>query len=93
MIKVFTGIFASFCFLLAGCSSHNKVADVPQHGTSVNISHHAMMNDSASANCSLAGGQVRLSPQLDGSAISVCQLGNGRQCSEAALARGACIGG
>lgn len=73
---------------LTACSN----SDVPQQGNSINIGHRNVnMAHSAAQTCSLAGGKLRMAPQLDGSSVGVCSMSNGRQCDEFALMQGSCI--
>jgi putative hemolysin len=94
MITALRVLLVGAVLVLAACSSHDDSSDVPQKGNSVNIGAHSVnMDTPAYAACSMAGGQLRLAPQLDGSRIGMCSLSNGRQCSEAALLQGRCSAG
>ena len=94
MITAFRVLLAAGVLVLAACSSHEDSADVPQKGNSVNVSARTVNMDSpAYAACSMAGGQLRLAPQLDGSRVGMCSMSNGRQCSETALMQGRCTAG
>jgi putative hemolysin len=88
MITALRVLLAGTVLLLAACSSHDDSADVPQKGN-----HSVNMDSPAYAACSMAGGQLRLAPQLDGSNVGMCSMANGRQCSEAALMQGRCTAG
>ncbi|AVF34349.1 putative hemolysin [Rahnella sikkimica] len=91
MITAFRVLLAAGVLVLAACSSHDDSADVPQKGNSVNVGQRTVNMDSpAYAACSMAGGQLRLAPQLDGSRVGMCSMANGRQCSEASLMQGLC---
>ncbi|MDU3715242.1 MAG: DUF333 domain-containing protein [Klebsiella michiganensis] len=48
------------------------------------------MSSSGQANCAMVGGSLSVARQLDGSAIGMCALPNGKRCSEQALAGGSC---
>lgn len=74
------------CALLAGCSSTDN--EPPQQGTSAHVPPKVIMSDLASSACENAGGTLALSHQLDGSAVGMCQLANGRRYSENALISG-----
>ncbi|CAM3927209.1 MULTISPECIES: DUF333 domain-containing protein [Rahnella] len=94
MITAFRVLLAAGVLVLAACSSHDEPAEVVQKGNSVNVGQRAVNMDSpAYAACSMAGGQLRLAPQLDGSRVGMCSMANGRQCSEAALMQGRCTAG
>ncbi len=83
-------LLAAGTLMLAACSNHDT-AEVPQQGNSVNIGQHVVnLEGPVAANCSLIGGQLRLARQLDGSSVGMCQMANGRRCSESALMSGAC---
>ncbi|MCP1436750.1 putative hemolysin [Erwinia persicina] len=75
------------CVLLTGCSHDNEP---PQQATSAHVPPKVVMSDLAASACSDAGGTLALSRQLDGSAVGMCQLANGRRCGESALASGSC---
>ena len=94
MITALRVLLAGAVLVLAACSSHDDSNDVPQKGNSVNLSNHSVNMDSpAFAACSMAGGQLRMAPQLDGSRLGMCSMSNGRQCSESALMAGRCTAG
>ena len=69
----------------------------PAQTDAANISVHAtannqtQLNQPAQENCLKAGGVARLAQQLNGQAVKMCQLPNGRQCEEALVMRSACI--
>ncbi|UYA60638.1 YdbJ [Pectobacterium sp. F1-1] len=44
-------------------------------------------------NCTLIGGTMALSRQLDGASVGACQLANGKRCSEQSLMNGSCPAG
>ena len=68
--------------LLSACSS-----EPVQH---VTPGMRAAMSDAGQANCAMIGGSLSVARQLDGSAIGMCALPNGKRCSEQALAGGSC---
>ncbi|WP_075181852.1 DUF333 domain-containing protein [Pantoea sp. 1.19] len=76
-----------FAALLSACSSSNEP---PQQATAAHVPMHVSMSAFATEACSGAGGTLALSRQLDGSAAGMCQLANGRRCSESALMSGGC---
>ncbi|MEI7063374.1 DUF333 domain-containing protein [Dickeya chrysanthemi] len=47
----------------------------------------------AEVNCTLAGGRMGFSRQLNGASIGTCLLANGKRCSETALMNGSCPAG
>lgn len=77
------------CVLLAGCSSSDN--EPPQQATSAHVPPKVVMSGLATSACANAGGTLALSHQLDGTAVGMCQLANGRRCGENALASGSCI--
>ena len=89
MITAFRVLLAAGVLVLAACSSHDNSADVPQKGNSVNIGQRSVnMDRPAYAACSMAGGQLRLAPQLDGSRVVMCSLAHGRHRSRSCLSDG-----
>ena len=90
MKTAFKLLLVSTTLLLAACSSNKETAEVPQKGNSFNISHRNQdANSPVAAACSLAGGSLQLSRQLDGSSVGMCQMANGRRCMQGALLSGA----
>ncbi len=87
-MKAATFLLAGCALFLVGCSS-NSDNEPPQQATSAHIPK-VMMSELASSACTSAGGTLALSRQLDGSAVGMCQLANGRRCGESALAGGTC---
>ena len=73
--------------LLSACSS-----EPVQQATAAHVSPgmRAAMSDAGQANCAMIGGSLSVARQLDGSAIGMCALPNGKRCSEQALAGGSC---
>lgn len=88
-MKAATFLLASCALLLSACSS-NSDNDPPQQATSAHVSPKVVMSDLAASACTSAGGTLALSRQLDGSAVGMCQMANGRRCDENALASGSC---
>ncbi|TQI80639.1 putative hemolysin [Serratia fonticola] len=68
---------------LAACSSNNE--EPPQIATSANIGVIP-----TSENCASLGGVTTIAHTLNGDALRMCQMPNGKQCEETALGRGAC---
>lgn len=75
--------------LLSACSSNDEPV---QQATAAHVSPgmRAAMSSSGQANCAMVGGSLSVARQLDGSAIGMCALPNGKRCSEQALAGGSC---
>ncbi|RTP27560.1 putative hemolysin [Enterobacter roggenkampii] len=73
--------------LLSACSS-----EPVQQATAAHVvpGMKAAMSSSGQANCSMIGGSLSVARQLDGSAIGMCALPNGKRCSEQSLAVGTC---
>lgn len=76
--------------LISACSHHADIDDeVPQQATAAHIMPVHMQN-LATTQCQSVGGSLAYSRQLDGSRLGMCQLTNGKRCSEAALISGDC---
>jgi len=73
--------------LLSACSSEPEQQATAAH---VTPGMRAAMSDSGQANCAMVGGALSVARQLDGSAIGMCALPNGKRCSEQSLATGSC---
>jgi len=73
--------------LLSACSSEPVQQATAAH---VTPGMRAAMSDSGQANCAMIGGALSVARQLDGSAIGMCALPNGKRCSEQSLATGSC---
>ena len=71
--------------LLSACSSEPVQQATAAH---VTPGMRAAMSDAGQANCAMIGGSLSVARQLDGSAIGMCALPNGKRCSEQALAGG-----
>ncbi|AOR65563.1 DUF333 domain-containing protein [Pectobacterium wasabiae] len=83
--------------LLAGCSNHSEnTAATQQKATQNNDENVAVLLKSSSpvdVNCTLIGGTMGVSRQLDGASVGACQLANGKRCSEQSLMNGSCPAG
>lgn len=88
-MKIAATLLVSAAVLLSACSSHNDDNDPPQQATAAHI-QPVVMSSLAETNCADAGGMLAYSRQLDGSRIGMCQLTNGKRCSENALISGNC---
>ncbi|EIC82036.1 DUF333 domain-containing protein [Serratia sp. M24T3] len=82
-------LLAGATLVLAACSSHKETADVPQQANSFNIAR-SLNNGPASAACSMVGGSLQLTRQLDGTSVGMCQMSNGRRCAQEAVMNGTC---
>ncbi len=82
-------LLAGATLVLAACSSHKEAADVPQQANSFNIAR-SLNNSPAAAACSMVGGSLQLTRQLDGTSVGMCQMSNGRRCAEGAVMNGTC---
>ncbi|ELY4302411.1 DUF333 domain-containing protein [Cronobacter turicensis] len=73
--------------LLSACSS-----EPVQQATAAHVppGMRAAMSSAGQANCAMVGGSLSVARQLDGTSTGMCALPNGKRCSEAALASGAC---
>jgi len=73
--------------LLSACSN-----EPVQQATAAHVAPgmRAAMSNSGQANCAMIGGSLSVARQLDGSAIGMCALPNGKRCSEQSLAGGSC---
>ncbi len=76
-------LLAGAVLALAACSSNSE--EPPQIATSANIGLIP-----TSANCASVGGVTTIAHTLNGDALRMCQMPNGKQCDESALGRGAC---
>lgn len=89
-MKAATFLLAGAALILSACSSNSDDNEPPQQATAAHVQPHVVMSSMAEANCANAGGILAFSSQLDGSRIGMCQLVNGRRCSEQALIGGNC---
>ncbi|ARU94085.1 putative hemolysin [Tatumella citrea] len=88
-MKIAALLLVSASVLLSACSSPNDNNEPPQQATAAHI-QPVVMSSLAESNCAGAGGILAYSRQLDGSRIGMCQLANGKRCSESALIGGSC---
>ncbi|KGD81136.1 putative hemolysin [Pantoea sp. PNA 14-12] len=89
-MKAATFLLAGAALLLSACSSNSDDNEPPQQATAAHVQPRVVMSAMAEASCTNAGGTLAFSNQLDGSCIGMCQLVNGRRCSEQALLGGNC---
>jgi putative hemolysin len=76
-------VLAGAVLLLAACSSKNE--EPVQQGNSARIN-----SLQTSASCAIVGGVTTVTHNLNGEAIRMCQMPNGKQCEESTLGQGAC---
>ena len=88
-MKAATFLLAGAALLLSACSSSDD-NEPPQQATAAHVQPKVAMSSLAESNCESAGGTLAFSRQLDGSSTGMCQLANGRRCSESALESGSC---
>ncbi len=88
-MKIAALLLVSASLILSACSSTNDDNEPPQQATAAHI-QPVVMSSLAETNCAGAGGILAYSRQLDGSRIGMCQLANGKRCSETALLGGSC---
>ncbi len=87
-MKAATFLLAGAALLLSACSNSDN--EPPQQATAAHVQPRVSMSSLAESNCANAGGTLAFSRQLDGSSTGMCQLANGRRCSESALESGSC---
>ena len=87
-MKAATFLLAGAALLLSACSSSDS--EPPQQATAAHVQPKVSMSSLAVSSCASAGGTLAFSRQLDGSSVGMCQLANGRRCSESALESGSC---
>ncbi|MFT8211398.1 MAG: DUF333 domain-containing protein [Symbiopectobacterium sp.] len=81
--------------LMTACSS-NRNSVVESGANAISRDETALLLKSSSpaeVNCTLAGGTMAMSRQLNGSNIGTCQLVNGKRCDESSLLNGMCPAG
>ncbi|CAI1695459.1 Putative hemolysin [Serratia marcescens] len=78
-------LLASAVLLLAACSSNNE--EPVQQGNSARIN-----TLQTSAGCAAVGGVTTIAHNLNGEALRMCQMPNGKQCEERTLVLGSCAG-
>ncbi|MEL0577722.1 DUF333 domain-containing protein [Pectobacterium punjabense] len=96
-MKLLPWLCTAAALLLAGCSSHSESTAATQQKTTQNDDESvAVLLKSSSpidVNCTLIGGTMAVSRQLDGASVGACQLANGKRCSEQSLMNGSCPAG
>lgn len=81
--------------LITACSSNNNTVTEREASTVSRDETALLLRNSSPAevNCTLAGGTMALSRQLNGNNIGTCQLANGKRCDESSLLSGMCPAG
>ncbi|WP_409308674.1 DUF333 domain-containing protein [Pectobacterium sp. B1J-3] len=83
--------------LLAGCSNGEKNTTENKQRAELNENKNSIVLLKSSTpldvNCTLIGGTMAMSRQLDGANIGTCQLANGKRCDERAVMNGTCPAG
>lgn len=75
--------------LLVGCSQNPINNSNPQRATAARIFVNPL-SLSALQNCTQIGGKGGFARELDGRKTAICQLSNGKRCTESALVAGNC---
>lgn len=95
-MKCYHWLFTAAVLVLAGCSNSEETTAVTPHHSTLNNNDAtlSLKSDSpADASCSLMGGTMALSRQLNGASVGTCQLANGKRCDERSLINGTCPAG
>ncbi|QTF08486.1 DUF333 domain-containing protein [Brenneria izadpanahii] len=95
-MKSYQWLFTAAVLVLAGCSNSEKTTAVNQQDPSFKNDNSAVLlkiDSPADASCSLMGGTMALSRQLNGASVGTCQLANGKRCDERSLMNGTCPAG
>ncbi|KML67076.1 putative hemolysin [Pectobacterium peruviense] len=96
-MKLLPWLCAAAALLLAGCSNHSENTAAAQQDATLNDDKStAVLLKSSSpvdVSCTLIGGTMAISRQLDGASMGACQLANGKRCSEQSLMNGSCPAG
>ncbi|CPR19911.1 DUF333 domain-containing protein [Brenneria goodwinii] len=95
-MKLYQWLFTAAVLVLSGCGNSERTTAVNQQEPSFNNGNPTVLlkSDSpADASCSLMGGTMALSRQLNGASVGTCQLANGKRCDERALMNGTCPAG
>lgn len=101
-MKYYHWLFTAAVLVLAGCSNSEETTAVTSHHSalsndvsSMSLERVSSLNSGspADASCSLMGGTMALSRQLNGASVGTCQLANGKRCDEQSLINGSCPAG
>jgi putative hemolysin len=94
-MKVSLWFVATSALLLVACSSNqtNQEPEQQGQGTSAGLPPQQRALSAIEASCRNVGGNLAVAHQLDGSAVEMCQLSNGKRCEMWAVTSGACPAG
>ncbi|QDX29839.1 DUF333 domain-containing protein [Dickeya poaceiphila] len=84
-------LVAGTAVMLVACSG-GQTESVQDTGAVV-PQRAAWQGSPAEVTCTLAGGRMGVSRQLNGASIGTCLLANGKRCNETALMNGSCPAG
>lgn len=93
-MKLLPWLCTAAALLLVGCSNPSEnTAATPTQNDDNNAVVLLKSSSPVDVNCTLIGGTMALSRQLDGANVGACQLANGKRCSEQSLMNGTCPAG
>lgn len=96
-MKLLPWLCTATALLLAGCSNHSENTTATQQDATQAESRSTVVllksSSPVDVNCTLIGGTMAISRQLDGASVGACQLANGKRCSEQSLMNGTCPAG
>ncbi|RJL45009.1 putative hemolysin [Pectobacterium carotovorum] len=96
-MKLLPWLCTAAALLLVGCNHHREnTTATQQDATQAESRSPVVLLKSSSpvdVNCTLIGGTMATSRQLDGASVGACQLANGKRCSEQSLMNGSCPAG
>ncbi|WP_040043313.1 DUF333 domain-containing protein [Pectobacterium brasiliense] len=92
-MKLLPWLCTAAALLLAGCSNHSENTTAIQQNDDTSTVVLLKSSSPVDVNCTLIGGTMAISRQLDGASVGACQLANGKRCSEQSLMNGSCPAG
>ncbi|PWC12847.1 DUF333 domain-containing protein [Brenneria roseae subsp. americana] len=97
-MKSYQWLFTAAVLLLAGCSNGEKNTAIDKQEPALNEENKSSIvllksSTPLDVNCTLIGGTMAVSRQLDGASVGTCQLANGKRCDERAVMNGTCPAG
>ncbi|KFF61768.1 DUF333 domain-containing protein [Pectobacterium brasiliense] len=92
-MKLLPWLCTAAALLLAGCSNHSENTAAIQQNDDTSTVVLLKSSSPVDVNCTLIGGTMAISRQLDGASVGACQLANGKRCSEQSLMNGSCPAG
>ncbi|GBO51091.1 putative hemolysin [Pectobacterium versatile] len=92
-MKLLPWLCTAAALLLAGCSDHSAAQQDATQNDDKNAVVLLKSSSPVDVNCTLIGGTMAISRQLDGASVGACQLANGKRCSEQSLMNGSCPAG